>query len=159
MSAIHFRESQRFPAAVFFVPSGAIVILAVVGVSVSDQFDWLTSGIAIAIAVGIASLWAIGRLDTEVRDDGVHVRLRPLARRHYPFEVIATAEARTYRPLVEYGGWGLRYGVRSGVAINARGNRGVQLVMQDGKRLLIGSQRAEELAAAIQQGMRAVGAR
>jgi TATA-box binding protein (TBP) (component of TFIID and TFIIIB) len=50
--------------------------------------------------------------------------------------------------LLEYGGWGIKYG-RKGKAYNVSGNRGVQLVFKDGKQLLIGSQRAEELAEAI----------
>jgi hypothetical protein len=36
-----------------------------------------------------------------------------------------------------------------GWAYNVRGNRGVQLELANGKRILIGSQRAEELAGAI----------
>ena len=48
------------------------------------------------------------------------------------------------------GGWGFRWG-SSGRAYNLRGNRGVQLTLADGGRLLLGSQRADELAAAIEE--------
>jgi hypothetical protein len=59
-------------------------------------------------------------------------------------------EARTYRPILEYGGWGIRYSpFGQGCAYNVSGNRGVQLELADGQRILIGSQRAEELARAI----------
>jgi hypothetical protein len=54
---------------------------------------------------------------------------------------------------MEYGGWGLRYGGDNGWAYNARGNRGVQLVLQGEKRVLIGSQRPEELLAALKEMM------
>ena len=57
----------------------------------------------------------------------------------------------TYSPLVEYGGWGIR-GWGKNVALNARGNRGVRLMLMDGRRVLVGSQRAEELAAALGAG-------
>lgn len=40
-------------------------------------------------------------------------------------------------------GWG------ENVALNARGDRGVRLMLTDGRRVLVGSQRAEELAAAL----------
>jgi hypothetical protein len=53
----------------------------------------------------------------------------------------------------EYGGWGVKYGW-AGKAYNISGNRGVQLKLSNGKGLLIGSQRPEELAQAIQAGMR-----
>ncbi len=55
--------------------------------------------------------------------------------------------------LREYGGWGVKYG-RAGKAYNVSGNRSVQLKLSSGKGLLIGSQRPEELAQAIQEGIR-----
>jgi hypothetical protein len=55
------------------------------------------------------------------------------------------AEVRTYSPLREYGGWGIR-GPRKRRAYNVSGDEGVQLVLVDGCVVLIGSQRANELA-------------
>jgi hypothetical protein len=52
--------------------------------------------------------------------------------------------------LLEYGGWGVRCG-RGGSVFNVSGNRGVQLEFTDGRRLLIGSQQADELAASINE--------
>ncbi len=57
-------------------------------------------------------------------------------------------EVLTYSPIKDYGGWGIRYG-RGGKAYNVRGNRGVQLQLANGQRLLIGSQRPEELSNAL----------
>jgi hypothetical protein len=66
---------------------------------------------------------------------------------------IVHRETRTYRPILEYGGWGVRYSfVRKGWAYTVSGNRGVQLQLANGKRILVGSQRAEELARAIGVG-------
>ena len=48
----------------------------------------------------------------------------------------------------EFGGWGVRTGP-SGKAYTAFGTQGVQLWFKDEKRILIGSQRAGELAAAL----------
>jgi hypothetical protein len=89
-------------------------------------------------------------LTTEVRNDGLYIRFFPF---HLSFHRIAPEdikefEARTYRPLRDYGGWGIRYG-REGKAYNVSGNRGVQLVLSDGKQLLIGSQRPDELTEAL----------
>jgi hypothetical protein len=94
------------------------------------------------------------KLTTEVRLEGIYVRFFPLwVRQTIPFNQITRYEARRYRPILEYGGWGVRYGWRS-KAYNVRGNRGVQLELRDGQRLLIGSQRPEELARAIEVGRR-----
>jgi hypothetical protein len=64
--------------------------------------------------------------------------------------LIVRWEARTYRPILEYGGWGIRYSpFAKGWAYNVSGNQGVQLELASGKRILIGPQRAEELARAV----------
>ena len=55
---------------------------------------------------------------------------------------------RTYSPMREYGGWGIRFG-KSGKAYNIKGDEGLQLVFKNGKRLLIGSQKSQELAQAV----------
>ncbi|MHC4338483.1 MAG: hypothetical protein ACYSTG_11155 [Planctomycetota bacterium] len=64
--------------------------------------------------------------------------------------------ARTYKPIREYGGWGIRYSFRKGIgrAYNMSGNKGVQLVFKNGKKLLIGSQKPDELAQAINSIMK-----
>ena len=89
-------------------------------------------------------------LTTRVDAQGVHVRFAPFHRRerHMPFGEIATAEAVTYKPIADYGGWGLRCGPK-GRAYNVSGNRGVLLTFGDGKTLLIGSRCADDLARAI----------
>ena len=62
---------------------------------------------------------------------------------------------RTYNPIREYGGWGIRYGLKS-KAYNVHGNHGVQLELLNRKRLLIGSQRSEEFANALDHTIRDV---
>jgi hypothetical protein len=57
-------------------------------------------------------------------------------------------EALTYRPIKDFGGWGVRWAAR-GIVYNARGKRGVRMVLASGERVLVGSQRAEDLARAI----------
>lgn len=95
--------------------------------------------------MGITYLFYSLKLITEVRDDGLNIRFYPLANRIIPYENIKCCEARTYSPIREYGGWGIRFG-RKGKAYNVSGNRGVQLELSEGKPLLIGSQKSEELA-------------
>ena len=108
---------------------------------------WLVFGIC------FPALFVFGRLVTEVRNDGIYIRYIPFHRsfRRIGFEELKRYEVRTYRPLAEYGGWGIRYGLRGqGRAYNVSGNRGVQIEMSSGKRLLIGSQRPEDVVRAIQ---------
>jgi hypothetical protein len=102
------------------------------------------------VVIGAAVLMYTMKLSVRLDDHGLHVRFFPLVKRDIPLEEIARWETRTYRPLLEYGGWGIRCGWK-GMAYNVSGNRGVQLEFSNGKRLLIGSKRPEELAAAISQ--------
>jgi hypothetical protein len=64
-------------------------------------------------------------------------------------------EAITYSPLRDYGGWGIRRGAK-GKAYNVSGNHGVRLELSDGKRILIGSQRPEELSEAVAAALKHV---
>jgi len=112
---------------------------------ISLVINWFLFGI------GLPALFLIARLVTEVRNDGIYIRFFPF---HWTFRKIAFTEvkqfkARTYRSFREYGGHGIRYGSK-GMAYTVSGDRGVQIELLNGKRLLIGSQRAEELSRAIQ---------
>jgi hypothetical protein len=115
-----------------------------------DPSAYVVAGLGMALAV--AAMIGL-RLETTVDTDEIRVRLVPFPTRVIPLAEVETAEPRTYRPVWEYGGWGLKYGVSSGRAYNARGNRGVQLVLTGGRRVLIGSQRADELADAIRAAL------
>lgn len=103
----------------------------------------------ILIMAGMVLLVRKMKLLTEVHSDHLHIRFFPFLTRNIPLSEIVRWEARTYHPIREYGGWGIRYGFK-GKAYNVSGNRGVQLELSGGKKLLIGSQRAEELALAIE---------
>jgi hypothetical protein len=103
----------------------------------------------ILFGIGLSYLFSSMKLITEVRDDAIYIRFYPLSHQRISFEDISRYEARTYNPIREFGGWGIRYGRRA-KAYNVSGTRGVQLELSNGKRILIGSQRSEELARAIE---------
>lgn len=104
---------------------------------------WLLSG------VGFPAAFWVMRLIVEVRHDGVHIRYAPLMRRHIPLAEIERWEARTYQPIAEYGGWGIKGWKRDRISYSVSGNVGVGLTLRDGCQVMLGSQRADELAAAI----------
>jgi hypothetical protein len=175
-SGVSFHEEQRFrqrwiwlllwPCAGIALAGAVIVAYGMVQQLVYDRpwgdrpmsdaaLMWIGSllvVICLVTAVGVPWVIHALRLVTEVAPDGVFVRFIPLTKRRIGFEQIVSCEARTYRPILEYGGWGVRFWL-SGTAYNVSGNQGVQLRLASGRRLLIGSQRAEELARAIQAHM------
>jgi hypothetical protein len=110
----------------------------------------------IVLMSGLAWLMWVARLVTEVRNDGVYIRFYPLHRSFHGFlfDEIASFEARTYRPVLDYGGWGIRFGA-GGKAYTVSGNRGLQISLGGGRsdQVLIGSQRPEELAMAVESAI------
>lgn len=96
------------------------------------------------------------RLLTEVRDDGLHVRLAPIpwTGRHVPFEDVASVEVWSYAA-ADHGGWhwGVRWGPDGDVVYRLSGSRGVRVRLSDGGTMFVGSQRPEELRAAVAEGL------
>jgi len=94
----------------------------------------------------ISVLFVNFRLETQIKKEGIYVRFFPF---HIKFKYFAWNEIeklfiRRYKPLMEYGGWGVR-GIGKSRAFNVSGNMGLQLEMKGGKKLLIGTNKTEEL--------------
>jgi len=83
-------------------------------------------------------------LNTEITEEEIRIIFFPISRRTILWSQVAEANIRQYKALSEFGGWGLRFG-RHGPAYNISGNIGLELVLTDGKKVLIGTQRSEEL--------------
>jgi hypothetical protein len=111
--------------------------------------DALMWAFTLLFGLGLPAFFVALRLLTEVFADRLVVGLAPFPRRTIPLADIAEAQAVTYRPLADYGGWGVRRAGSRGTAYNASGDRGVQLVLRDGRRVLVGSQRPQELVLAL----------
>jgi hypothetical protein len=111
----------------------------------------------ILLLTGLLWFMWVARLVTEVREDGIYIRFHPFHRafRGFLWEQVDSFETRTYRPIRDYGGWGIRRG-SSGTAYNVSGNKGLQLALGDGGggRILIGSQHLDELALAVETARR-----
>lgn len=155
-----FREVQRWSLKLRSLLL-ALCLLGAVGGVVStgailkkEAIEWIPLLTALACGVllplGIGLLIWVSKLETEVRQDGLYVRYFPFHTHFRRFGAgdLSDYHARKYRPLLEYGGWGIRCGF-NGRAYNVSGNEGVQLVFRNGKRLLIGSAKPSELETAI----------
>ena len=105
-------------------------------------YDMLTP----IIPLGLTLFLYLIRLETEIKTEGIYVRFFPL---HLKFKFFAWSDikksnVRKYNPLGEYFGWGIK-GTRKNLAYNVSGNIGLQLEFTDGKRLLIGTRKEEEM--------------
>ncbi len=94
----------------------------------SDLMLMIIGPLFILLAPGLLWLMSAARLVTEVRDDWIYIRFYPFHRgfREFLREEIESFETCSYRPVLDYGGWGIRFG-SGGKAYNVSGNRGLQL--------------------------------
>lgn len=115
--------------------------------------DWMTLISLLISGILLPLFFYSIKLVTEVRKDGLYIRFYPfhLSFQTFPFEIIRNYEIQTYNPFRDYGGWGIRYGLK-GKAYNTSGNKGVLFEFADGKKvkkLMVGSQTPEKLSEAI----------
>lgn len=157
---VYFRETQRFNqwwirvilAVPFVILSWGFVQQVILGKPWGDNPgpDWMLWVTLPLFGIGLPAFLLSIRLTTEIRDGEIAVQLFPFqwTPQEIPASEIAEIGIRQYRPIREFGGWGLRFGP-GGKALNIRGDMGIQLVLRTGHRLLIGTQRAEEAAVAL----------
>jgi hypothetical protein len=141
-----FREVQRFRQPWVWGLLGGIALLMLV----LGPVLWGGLLVVGAVAGFVYSL----RLQTEVRADGIYLKLWPLHRsfRRISWSEVERYESIQYRPLRDFGGWGIRWAPGK-IAYNVSGNRGVWFERTEGRSVLVGSQRPEELVSAIDESV------
>ncbi|MDD4253891.1 MAG: DUF6141 family protein [Methanofollis sp.] len=163
-----FRETQRFTQpwlwAVLILIAGVAWWGAVQQLYFSVPFgnrpapDWAMAVITLVFGTLFPLFFAVIHLTVEVRDGGIAYRFFPF---HLSFRVIPATdverlEACTYRPLTEFGGWGIRWGAGGWRAYTTGGDRGVRVYLRNGRKILFGSRDPEGFVAAVRavQGRR-----
>lgn len=148
-----FEERQRPPTAMFVF--GAVVTAPALAFAIvaSDRLGEVRWPLFFAPALAVA-VFVLVRMSTTVTPSEVRMTMVPFPRKRWPVAELETCEVVTYRPLLHYGGWGWKWSRKRGPAYTMRGNRGVMVRRKDGKQFLIGSQRPEQLAAAIETAIR-----
>ncbi len=166
-AAVVYREEQNFDWRVYAL---AALVEAMMGLTLIWIYQGghipglhghvrdLAFGLLLVVEICLVPLVIVGllRMTTEVTPTDLRIWFGwvPTYRRFVAIGMIERIEVVTYRPLADYGGWGIRTGRDGERVLNARGNRGVRLELTDGTRLLIGSQRPEALALAIDGSLR-----
>jgi hypothetical protein len=132
--------------------------LILIGVWSSMVYSLITAppqtDTAVYVSFGIGILlpllfWQM-KLTTRITQEGIYVRFFPFhfKEKFFPWETISASYVRTYSPLKEYGGWGIKYGFNGqGLVYNVAGNVGLQLQFKEGEAVLLGTQKGEEIKA------------
>ena len=105
-------------------------------------------GVALAlVGLALALHFGVEGLDVRLDRDGVTVSLGRvgLIRTRIPYEDVRSVTSVTYRPILDFGGWGLRF--RPGKrAWSASGNQAVVLGLESGTEVYVGSENPLRLA-------------
>jgi hypothetical protein len=156
VSTVYFHEDQYFRQSWLWVLITVPVFVAAVASAASAQVALWSLVVTLVVGALVAVLFIFARLETEVRGDAVVIRFRGLwPTRTIPLADIEGVEARRYS-IWDSGGWGVHL-TFGGMAYNVSGNEGVFIHLRKGKgsRVLVGSQRADELARAIRTALAA----
>ena len=131
---------------------GATVVWAAYSVfTASGGSSIFRTTTVVAILAGGWGLRAVlGGLTVRVEETRIvmHLGTVELLRKTVPLDAIVSLESVRYRPLREFGGWGVR-GWGKTQAWTARGDRAVVVGLGEGRRLYVGSDRPERLEDAI----------
>ncbi|MEJ1223929.1 hypothetical protein [Sediminicola sp. 1XM1-17] len=158
-----FQETQRFSQWPM-----RLIFLSVLGLLLFSLYQWFIAnkvvgnvppedGIGQLIVIGVLVptllLLALLRLQTEIDERGIHYRFTPFhfKNKTMSWEQIEECYVRTYSPIMEYGGWGYRISLKKGTAYNVSGNKGIQIVLKSGKKILLGTRKELEASQVIER--------
>ena len=171
MEKVLFKEEQRFTQWwlwLIIISSALISIVPfMIGIYVQEVLGkpWgnnptNTLGLIIVLIFVLLLIGSISililkmRLKLEIKPDGLWFCYPPLVQKWKCIkkEDIARFEVRNYRPVTEYGGWGIKGSSRS-KAYNISGNTGLQLYLTNGRKVLFGTQKSQAIKYAMEKMM------
>ena len=145
-----FKEEQRFTQTwliVLLAISTLIPLIIVVSEYLKGKTTLNELITVVVIMFFATSLIFFFKLTTKIDQIGIHYQFFPFhfSFKTIPWDDISKAHVRNYDAISEFGGWGLKGGSlwssEKGKAINVSGNIGIQLVLKNNKKLLIGTQK------------------
>lgn len=157
-----FKEEQKFSLMIFVIPMLAITLFATY-IVLDGMYRQLAQGIPwgnhpmsnetlkivgpliLALIWGFFALFVSMRLIVVVGEKALLIRFFPFIKKVIDYDQIASCEAVKYRPIREFGGWGIRF-AHGETAYTISGDCGVRIQLKNGKKILIGSHQHERLA-------------
>ncbi len=86
----------------------------------------------------------IMHLKTRINSSGIHWTYYPFFKKKVTWKEVEKAKVLNYGFV---GGWGIRIWTSYGTVYNIRGNKGLALELKSGKRMVVGTQKEQELKA------------
>jgi hypothetical protein len=145
-----FTETQRFTQWWLWLILVGSWILMMYALATEPAQTTISFIIYFGLGMLLALFFWQMKLVTRIAEEGIYVRFTPFhfKEKFYPWDSLSACYVRTYSPLMEYGGWGIKYGFGGqGLVYNVSGDIGLQLKFKKGDPVLIGTQKGEEIKA------------
>ncbi len=109
----------------------------------------------ILVSIGFGFFWLFYRmyLLTAIKEDGIQIKFFPFTDFLIPFNKIKDYKIKEYRPIIDYGGWGIRFN-KSGKAYTVSGKIGLQIELSNGEKVLIGTQKPDALLQSVNKNFK-----
>jgi len=145
MNDLLFKEEQQFSRWWILLFLTGLPIVAIASYSTGDYRPvWFT----LPFFAIVTFLFVMIRLRTRITKREVEFQFYPFVKRKYAWRDIEKAEVLDYGFV---GGWGIRIGTKYGTVYNVAGKKGLQLILKNGKKIVIGTQKSAELGRWLEQ--------
>lgn len=154
---MEFKEVQKFNQWWLWLLLAVIGLLPIIGIYVQliegEKFGnkpmsdagLITFLVVIFLVIG---LFLILRLKTNIDRAGIKMQYVPFVKKNVSWKDIESVEVLDYGFV---GGWGIRLWTAYGTVYNVRGSKGLAIKLTNGKKFLIGTQKASELEAVLKK--------
>lgn len=155
MTKITFKETQRFDQwwlkalLALVLLSALIPVILIAKQPDSVLLDFVAASVGFIIVLAVSVFIFTLQLKTQITYNGIEYQFSPFKKKHIPWKEIEECYVRDYKPIKEYGGWGFRMGP-NGKALNTKGTKGIQIVLLNGKNILLGTQKENEAKSVIE---------
>ncbi len=169
MSKIIFKEKQKFKQPWLWILLIGSTLISVIPFTtglykqlylnqswgnnpMSDIGLIITSISVFALMIGINILFCTMYLKTVITNNDITIIYFPIIRKGkvIKFSDIEDIYTREYRPVSEYGGWGIK-GSEENRCYNTNGKFGIQIILKNSNKILIGSQKTELAKSIVKQ--------
>lgn len=151
-----FKEVQKFTQWWIWIILTGIALIPVYGIykqiiqdEVFGDKPISDSGLIISaiISFGILVLFGFSKLQTQIDQNEIQIKFIPFITKRIEWKEVKSAQ------VISYGfvGYGIRLFTNYGTVYNTKGNKGLALELKNGKKLLVGTQKMEELTKVIRE--------
>ena len=158
MAGTHFKETQDINLGwrwIFFIGMYVLMCWALVE-QFRNALD-VTAIISIIFSLVILIIFnvivLIMSLETEIDDFTLSYRYKPFHAKpkEISWDNVSEFYLRNYKPFREFGGHGIQRRHRRGRSYTISGTTGLQVILKDGKKILVGTQKPKELLMIIEK--------